>query len=37
LEPLWLNDAIACNVVNSIRTSVRKVTGAGDKFGRVAA
>jgi cytoplasmic iron level regulating protein YaaA (DUF328/UPF0246 family) len=36
LEPLWLNDAIACNVVNSIRTSVRKVTGAGGKFARVA-
>ncbi len=37
LEPLWLNAAIPCNGVNSIRTSVRKVTGATDNSGRVAA
>ena len=36
LEPLWLNAAITCNGVNSIRTSVRKVTGATDNSGRVA-
>lgn len=36
LEPLWLNAAIPCNGVNSIRTSVRKVTGATDNSGRVA-
>lgn len=36
MEPLWLNAAITCNGVNSIRTSVRKVTGATDNSGRVA-